>query len=258
MERVGTLLQKLNEQYERKAPAEQLLLTIQQLHAELAHLQQGSGRMDHSISVTMPSLPEIIAVEEKLVVPVEEPPVLVKEEPPVAAADEEKTFEVLQIDEAEVEAELEEIKRKAEEMQRMSVHHKPVILFEPEDEPIPTFAHQEKKVAVKEVHETIAEEQLSLNDKLKQSKMELGEQLVETPIRDLKKAIGVNDRFLYITELFRGDEIMYERSIKTINGFTILPEAEYWIQRELKVKLGWDENSPTLKQFNQLIKRRFS
>lgn len=257
MERVGTLLQKLNEQYERKAPAEQLLLTIQQLHAELAHLQQANAQADHSISVTMPSLPEIIPVEEKTVVPVEEIPVLVKEEPTVEP-DEEKTFEVLQIDEAEVEAELEEIKRKAEEMQRMSVHHKPVILFEPEEEPIPTFAHQEKKAAVKEVHETIAEEQLSLNDKLKQATMELGDQLVETPIRDLKKAIGVNDRFLYITELFRGDEIMYERSIKTINGFSILPEAEYWIQRELKVKLGWDENSSTLKQFNQLIKRRFS
>ena len=35
---------------------------------------------------------------------------------------------------------------------------------------------------------------------------------------------------------------MYERSIKTINGFRILPEAEYWMERELKVKLGWDEN----------------
>ncbi len=35
---------------------------------------------------------------------------------------------------------------------------------------------------------------------------------------------------------------MYERSIKTINAFRILPEAEYWMERELKVKLGWDEN----------------
>ncbi|HMC99953.1 MAG TPA: hypothetical protein VKH37_07365, partial [Ferruginibacter sp.] len=78
------------------------------------------------------------------------------------------------------------------------------------------------------------------------------------PIRDLKKAIGVNDRFLFINELFRGDESMYERSIKTINSFSILPEAEYWIQRELKVKNGWDDNDAIVKQFYQLVKRRFS
>jgi hypothetical protein len=51
--------------------------------------------------------------------------------------------------------------------------------------------------------------------------------------------------------------VMYERSVKTINGFSIFPEAEYWIKRELKLKLGWDEGNPVVKQFDQLIKRRF-
>jgi hypothetical protein len=61
-----------------------------------------------------------------------------------------------------------------------------------------------------------------------------------------------------VNDLFRGDENMYERSIKTINGFSIYPEAEYWITRELKVKLSWPDNSETVKLFDQLIKRRFS
>ena len=87
--------------------------------------------------------------------------------------------------------------------------------------------------------------------------MELSDALQEVPVKDLKKAIGINDRFLYIKELFRGDENMYERSIKTINGFSIYPEAEYWIKRELKLKLGWDENNPAVKQFDQLVRRRF-
>jgi hypothetical protein len=51
---------------------------------------------------------------------------------------------------------------------------------------------------------------------------------------------------------------MYERSIKTINSFSILPEAEYWIQRELKVKLAWNDGNETVKQFTQLVKRRFT
>ena len=67
-----------------------------------------------------------------------------------------------------------------------------------------------------------------------------------------------DDRFLFINELFRGDEAMYERSIKTIQGFSIFAEAEFWIRRELKVKIGWHDNHPIVKQFDQLIKRRFS
>jgi len=63
---------------------------------------------------------------------------------------------------------------------------------------------------------------------------------------------------VFVNQLFRGDEVMYERSLKTINGFRILPEAEYWMERELKVKLGWDENREATRHFYQLVKRRFS
>jgi len=50
---------------------------------------------------------------------------------------------------------------------------------------------------------------------------------------------------------------MYERSIKTINSFHIFPEAEYWINRELVVKLGWDRESEIVRHFIHLVKRRF-
>jgi hypothetical protein len=51
---------------------------------------------------------------------------------------------------------------------------------------------------------------------------------------------------------------MYERSIKTINGFNIYAEAELWIKRELKLKLGWNDELDSAKYFDQLIKRRFA
>jgi hypothetical protein len=86
----------------------------------------------------------------------------------------------------------------------------------------------------------------------------VGDPATGKPVKDLRKAIGINDRFLFVSELFRGDETMYERSIKTINNFSIYPEAEYWMNRELKVKLGWDDNKETVKQFYLLVKRRFS
>ena len=115
--------------------------------------------------------------------------------------------------------------------------------------------HQPKQ---KEVHESITENKGSLNDKLKQDKVELAHVLKDAPIKDLRKAIGVNDKFVFINDLFRGDEDMYERSIRTINSFHILPEAEYWMNRELKVILGWNDNNTTVQHFYQLVRRRFS
>jgi len=122
---------------------------------------------------------------------------------------------------------------------------------------IPTLAQQQ---VPRELNDVIGGSGLSpsLNDKLKGNTKDLSAALNDTPVRDLKKAIGVNDRYVFISQLFRGDEVMYERSIKTINGFRILPEAEYWMERELKVKLGWDENREATKHFYQLVKRRFS
>lgn len=123
------------------------------------------------------------------------------------------------------------------------------------DKPVDRFTLSQR---AREVNDVIGLTSTSLNDKLKSDVTELKSALNDTPVRDLKKAIGVNDRYVFINQLFRGDEVMYERSIKTINGFRILPEAEYWMERELKVKLGWDENRETTRHFYQLVKRRFS
>lgn len=250
MERVETLLKKLQEQFTNKVAPEHLLLTVQMLQAELLHLQAGSAAVfnNDAVAVTISAMQAIKApVESEL------------------QNNEERTLEMLQVDEAELETELEEIKRNAEAMQKISVQNKPHIIFDT-GEDIPTLTHQQTQLVqtttpevVKELNDTISDNQISsLNDRLKQSKIDLGDTLTEVPIRDLRKAIGVNDRFLFINELFRGDEAVYERSIKTINSFSIFAEAEYWIQRELKVKNGWNDADEMVKQFYQLVKRRFS
>jgi len=87
---------------------------------------------------------------------------------------------------------------------------------------------------------------------------EVKDHLVLEPIKDLRSAIGINDKFQFIQELFGGDEKSFEVGIKTINGFKIFPEAQFYIKRELREKNNWDEESNVVKQFDQLIKRRFS
>jgi hypothetical protein len=165
---------------------------------------------------------------------------------------------VLELDESAVEEELQQIKKSAEIKNTVSSVNKPLMLFNPLEE-IPTLVHQRIENHTNQLAaNNDANSQLSINDKLKQESHAVVEQLNNEPIKDLKKAISINERFLFISELFNGDEAMYDRSIKTINAFSIYPEAEYWIRRELKVKFAWEEKSNTVKQFNQLVKRRFS
>ncbi|MEO6720364.1 MAG: hypothetical protein ABIN67_08355 [Ferruginibacter sp.] len=245
MERVETILQKLQQQFKEGASAGQLLLTAQMLQHELIHFQDTQSSDDKGqVIVSMP----LRALNNQ---PATEKSEIAKPAP------EEKTVQVLKVDEEEVAAELEEIKRNAAVRQHMSRNSKPQLLFDAAEDEIPTFA-QHNLNRKTEINESASKEVASLNDRLKEIKIEISEKLTETPVKDLKKAIGINDRFLYINDLFRGDEAMYERSIKTINSFLIWPEAEYWIRRELKTKLGWTDDNETVKQFDQLVKRRFS
>ncbi len=221
MERVGTLINKLKEQFDQQADADKLAVTAQMLLAELQHRQELPA-IGRKVSVVLPSVKVSAPVEEEL--PVHEP--------------------VIQ--------------------EAISLNN---WLFESNAE-IPTMAHQSvvaepempkpAMAPVIEFNTVLARQSESHNDRLKEERVEVATALQAAPIRDLKKAIGINDRFLFVNDLFRGDENMYERSLKTINGFSIYPEAEYWIQRELKVKLSWPDNSESAKLFDQLVRRRFS
>ncbi len=228
MERIEALIQKLKEQFDQKAEPGQLQLTVQLLQFELAQLQNKQSKTlgTSKVAVVLPSGSS--GQYERYA------PKPVTGEPPVK-----EVKETVLIDQGSV-----SVVQKNGQLD---------MVFDPMTE-IPTLSHQPKS---KEVNDS-GDQAESLNDKLKQGKTELMEVLKESPVKDLRKAIGINDRFLFINELFRGDEAMYERSIKTINSFNIYPEAEYWITREMKTKLGWNNNNPAVQHFDQLVKRRFS
>ena len=254
MERIQALIDKLYQQKQQSCNPAQLLFTVQLLQTELLKLQQKNGTLGNSkVAVTLPvnmnfseeiSRSPIAEIRERQEVVLE--PALVDEP-------ESRSFQ-----------------------QNEYSLHKPVVSEEISEEPISRFAPQPQQVLNpaftpvtepptlaeyqprKEVNEMIADRKESLNDRLKQDKTEVAHVLKETPIKDLRKGVGINDRFTFVRELFRGDEAFYERSIKTINGFHIFSEAEYWINRELKYKIGWDEDKEVVRHFYQLVRRRFS
>jgi hypothetical protein len=258
MERIQALIDKLYQQKQQNCNPAQLLFTVQLLQSELLKLQQKNGTLGTAkVAVTLPV--NMNFSEEEIRTPILE----VKKEEPVA----EPVLSKVEIEEP--------IQQPAYEQKAYSLQ-RPMFAEEIPEEPVSRYAPQPQQVLNpafssvvetptlaqyqprKEVHEAISEKKESLNDRLKQDKTEVAHVLKEAPIKDLRKGIGINDRFTFVRELFRGDEAFYERSIKTINSFHIFSEAEYWINRELKYKIGWDEDKEIVKHFYQLVRRRFS
>jgi hypothetical protein len=87
---------------------------------------------------------------------------------------------------------------------------------------------------------------------------ELQEKLALEPIKDLKAAIGINDKFQFIASLFNGDEKAFEQAVKSINGFKIYAEAQFWIKSNLRGQYKWDDTAEVVKAFDLLVKRRFA
>ena len=128
----------------------------------------------------------------------------------------------------------------------------PVIIAIPEIK----LTEKPKEIMVEEVE--VKKEMKEVLIEVKMESKEVAEHIALEPIKDLKAAIGINDKFQFIQELFGGDEKHFESSLKTINAFNIYAEAQFWIKKELRIKNNWDEASASVKAFDQLIKRRFS
>lgn len=73
-------------------------------------------------------------------------------------------------------------------------------------------------------------------------------------INDLRKAIGLNDRFLMIRDLFAGDAARYEDTIDTLNEFDDLDECMIYIVENF----AWNPDSEGAKMLVSLIERKLS
>lgn len=244
MERVGTLIHKLKDLFDQGANSEELMAAAQMLLSELetanTPLVEREKPSKMGVSVVMPRVTRTVKPEQLIQakLPLDIPEYISEDVSPV-----------IPIDTPSVAS------SKGPVISEMNSGW----LFDTATE-IPTLALQSKKNEFEEINQLMQSihSMPVLNEKLRANQIEIGSLLNNEPIKELKKGIGINDRFLFVQELFRGDETMYERSIKTIDGFSIYPEAQFWIQRELKLKIGWNEDSATVKHFDQLVKRRFS
>ncbi len=91
----------------------------------------------------------------------------------------------------------------------------------------------------------------SLNDKI-EAKSDIVE--TGTPIGDIAKAIRLNDRLLFIKEIFEGDDAKFQQTVEKLNGMDNFNQAMAHIKQ---VAPHWEPNSETSKLFLAIVRRRY-
>jgi hypothetical protein len=71
---------------------------------------------------------------------------------------------------------------------------------------------------------------------------------------DIRKLIGINDKYQYISELFGNDKEAYEEIISEINTFDSAEEAIEWLH---KTRVQWEEDSEAVQSFYDVVNNFF-
>lgn len=88
---------------------------------------------------------------------------------------------------------------------------------------------------------------------------DLSQKLSATPLKDLNKALGLNEKFLYINELFGGDVAKFQAAIKVLNDEKDFDAARSYIETQLVETYNWMKKvkQPIAKDFVKLVRRRY-
>ena len=105
------------------------------------------------------------------------------------------------------------------------------------------------------------EEILTINQRIsaqKAASATITEQAGTQAITNLKQAITLNDKLLYIKDLFNGYSLAYSEAIEILNRFNSFEEANRFLTKNYTVKNNWDSKPDTANKFFELLKRRYS
>lgn len=106
----------------------------------------------------------------------------------------------------------------------------------------------EKKV----LGELLGKDRTSFNEKLANGQSNAGKKVL-SPVRDLRKALGINDRFFYQRELFNGSADLMNQTLDQLNQMDSLSSAKSFIS----ANFSWQSDQEAVHAFMDLLERRF-
>lgn len=116
----------------------------------------------------------------------------------------------------------------------------------------------EKEVYIHPNSDLFSEPKPSIADKLSAKQdPSLGEKMQQNQINDIKSAIGINDKFLFINELFEGNLKNYNQAVEQLNLATNKEEAMSSF-KSFQEKFNWPEKDEAVVKLKTILNRKFS
>jgi len=176
---------------------------------------------------------------------------LVLDEPVYPDADEELRADEEWATEEEMEVEIEEL----EEEEPVAEVVAEVEVIQPEPEPvIPEPEVIQTQIVIEDTEEKPL---ITINQILSAQVASTSHHSELQPIADLKSAITLNDKLMYVRDLFNGYSMAYGEAIEILNRFSRFEEADNFLKINYYTKNNWEAKQATTDKFYELLQRRF-
>ncbi len=120
-----------------------------------------------------------------------------------------------------------------------------------EEESYHDSEHEEENPAEHE------EEYQNLNDSLQEEVETLADLHEKQGIEGIKKSITINQRFMFVNELFEGDSDEFESVVNYLDNCANKEEALDFINMNYVQGKGWDNESEEFEEFIHIVHKRF-
>jgi hypothetical protein len=112
------------------------------------------------------------------------------------------------------------------------------------------------------INKVTPEEVITINQKISS---QLGEKITSQteqsglkPISDIKLAITLNDKLLFVRDLFNGYNLAYSEAIEILNRFNTFEEASRFLNTNYVTKNDWKSKPATTEKLYEILKRRYT
>jgi hypothetical protein len=151
---------------------------------------------------------------------------------------------------------------KPEPVQEFKTHELPI---EPVAAPVITHINTEPVIPpVPEQPKAEPEQPLTLNQRLSAQLQQQSQSPSQNPgynspaVTDIKSAINLNDKMLFVKDLFNGYSLAYSEAVELLNRCKNFDEADRFLRSNYVAKNNWTAKPDTVDKFYMILHRRFS
>ncbi|MBL1410008.1 hypothetical protein [Sphingobacterium faecale] len=137
---------------------------------------------------------------------------------------------------------------------REVVEEEKVLIVEQVEVKVETVRHEEQSSRPLTINELIQQQRQAGVNMTQQFQTSTAQERVV----DLKSAVSLNDKLLFIKDLFNGYSLAYSEALELLNRLNNFAEADAFLQSNYALKNGWAEKPQTVDKFYILLRKKFS